>query len=124
MKGLLASWARHEIKADSQCAPLVLEQVSHALCVIHVIARQLYARFRSKLACEADVAKVILAWHVFLALNALRLEAGQALCFVVDSAAGMAAISVNSLARIKVLDRLNNWLRRSHPPVSWIIPIL
>ena len=99
---LLAGRARHEIEAYSQCAPFVLEQVSYTLGVVHVIARQLDARVRSKLACETDVAKVILALLVFLALDALWLEAGQAFCLVVDSTAGMAAMSVNSLAWVKL----------------------
>ena len=91
------------------------EEVTDALGVEDVAAAELDRWVRAQLTREADVAQVVLVGTgVSLAFG---LEAGQALGFVGDAAAGMAASPVHFLAGRDLCWHLDwGWLRL---PPAW-----
>ena len=83
----LAGRALHESEVNLEGAPLVLEQLEHAVCVENVTAGQLNTRLILELTRVADGAKFISTLLKAFVLPAARLEAGQALLLAVNTVA-------------------------------------
>ena len=91
---LLAAGAAHEGESDSECSPLVLEELNDAICVEDMAAGKLGASFRAELCGVADCAELVLidTLEVSCSLSAVHIQAGEAAALLGDTFAGVATL--------------------------------
>lgn len=91
---LLAARALHEAEGDARFGPLLLHLSVQAVQMKDVLALQLHAWLSSQSFSVADHAvgvSVVAEGERFVLLDAVRVETGEAVLFVLEAAAGVSA---------------------------------
>ena len=96
----LAAGAAHEGESDSECSPLVLEELNDAICVEDMAAGKLGASFSAELGGVADCAELVLidTLEVSCSLSAVNIQAGKAAALLGDTFAGVATLFMSLFA--------------------------